>query len=302
MRRVVVVGLTAVAFAGPVAAAAGYPGERAWQDPAVTEPYMTASANALERLYPADERHCAGGILLLVADALGTAEDGTPATAAGEACRIVIGSVWLPSAYGDHAAYKRLLCTVFAHERAHAELDRRHVADPGDLMYYGPLSVTLPECSAAFPDPSDGFVKPGFGSVPRPAPPPAAAPDVAERVCIPGWAAHSTRAIRRHYLEHRRMTAWRLYRQWARERPRRGARARARGRHCTAKPSTAATSSANAAASSAGSSATRPRGSVQVPTTVPSSTAVARSMPPPGRTRFAHPAGTANERSFQPSR
>ena len=110
----------------------------------------------------------------MLADSLGTADDGTPATAEGESCRISIATAWLPSAYGDHAVHKRLLCTVFAHERAHAELDRRHAADPGDLMYYGPLTVVLPECAARFPAPSDGFVKPGFGSVPQPAPPPGA--------------------------------------------------------------------------------------------------------------------------------
>ena len=42
-------------------------------------------------------------------------------------------------------------------------------------------------------------------------------------------------------------------------------------------------------------------GAVQVPTTRPSTVAVARSIPPPGWTRRAWSAATANERSFQPS-
>jgi hypothetical protein len=236
MRLLVVVGLTAVAlFAPATAAGREYPNERPWQDPAVTDPYMTAAGGALDRLYPADARRCAAGIVLTLADSLGTAEDGTPATAEGESCRIIIATAWLPSAYGDHAVHKRLLCTVFAHERAHAELDRRHVADPGDLMYYGPLTIVLPECAARFPDPSDGFVKPGFGAVPQPAPPPGTSPDLPERVCIPAWAAHSTRAIRRYYLDSYRITARRLYRRWARDRPGRAARVRARGRDCTVK-------------------------------------------------------------------
>jgi hypothetical protein len=233
MRQLVVVGLTAVALATPATAAADFPGQRAWQDLAVTEPYMTASAHALVRLYPTDVRHCDSGIALFVADDLGTAGDGAPATAHGESCRIVIGSVWLPSAYGDRAAHKRLLCTVFAHERAHAELDRKHVDSPGDLMYYGTLTVVLPECAATFPEPSDGFVKPGFGPLPPPAPPGGTARDYAERECIPAWAAHSTRTIRRHYLRTHRMTARRLYKRWARERPGRAARARSLGPECT---------------------------------------------------------------------
>jgi hypothetical protein len=233
MRQLVVVGLTAVALAAPTAAAADYPGQRAWQDPAVTDPYMSAAAGALDRLYPSDVRHCDSGIALFLADDLGTAGDGSPATANGESCRIVIGSVWLPSAYGHHMAHKRLLCTVFAHERAHAELNRAHVANPDDLMFYGTLTVVLPECAAAFPEPADGFVRPGFGSAPPPAPSGGAAGDDAERVCIPAWAAHSTRAIRRHYLRFHRATAKRLYKQWARARPGRAARARSLGAECT---------------------------------------------------------------------
>jgi hypothetical protein len=232
MRQLVVAGVAAAALALPATAAADFPGQRAWQDPAVTEPYMTAAGLALDRLYPTDERRCDSGIALFLADDLGTADDGVPATAHGESCRIVMGSVWLPSAYGGQPAHKRLLCTVFAHERAHAVLNRAHVGDPSDLMYFGALTVELPECAAAFPDPADGFVKPGFGPLPPSAPPDAAGGDAAERVCIPAWAARSTRSIRRHYLRAHPITARRLYRRWARERPGRAARARSLGPEC----------------------------------------------------------------------
>jgi hypothetical protein len=233
MRQLGVAAMAAVALAAPATAAADYPGQRPWQDPAVTEPYLTAAGHALGRLYPSDERHCATGILLYLADDLGSAADGTPATAHGDSCRIVIGSVWLPSAYGDHAAHKQLLCTVVSHERAHAELDRGHVDNPGDLMYAGPLSVALPECAAAFPQPTDGFVKPGFGPAAPPAPPGGVDGPYTERFCIPAWAAHSTRTIRRHYVRFHRATARRLYKRWARERPGLAARARGRGSDCT---------------------------------------------------------------------
>jgi hypothetical protein len=233
MRPLGVAAMAAVALAAPATATADYPGQRAWEEPAVTEPYMAAAAQALDRLYPADERRCGAGMRLFLADDLGTAADGTPATAHGESCRIFIGTVWLPSAYGEHTAHKRLLCTVFSHERAHAELGRSHVDDPGDLMFYGPLSIVLPECLAAFPDPVDGFVKPGSG----PAAPPAVSGGVgegyAERICIPAWAARSTGTIRRHYVRFHRATARRLYKRWARERPGRAARARSRGPDCT---------------------------------------------------------------------
>jgi hypothetical protein len=226
MRQLGAVAAVAISLAVPATAAGDYPGQRPWQEPAVTDPYMAAADAAIKRIYPADARHCATGIALFLADDLGA-----PATASGGSCTIVMGAVWLPSAYGRAPAHKRLLCTVFAHERAHAELNRPHVEDPADLMYPGPLTVVLPECVAAFPDPTDGFVPPGRGSVTPTAPDNVA--DVTERVCVPAWAAHSTGKVGRQYARFHRRTAWRLYTRWARERPGRAARARAQGRKCT---------------------------------------------------------------------
>lgn len=225
----------ALALAPPAAVAATYPGERPWDDPAATGPYLAAAGAALDRLYPADERHCPGGIALALADDIGLTTAGTPASASGADCRIVLVSAWTSSAYGHNAAHKRLLCAVIAHERAHAELGRPHVADPGDLMFPGELTVALPECAAAFPDPGDGFIPPGGQRAVQPVPPPGTAVDDEprlERICLPAWAGRSTRAVRRYYVAGYRVTARRLYKRWARRRPAQAAAARARGRHC----------------------------------------------------------------------
>lgn len=148
MMRAFLIAALLLLFAVPAAHAASeqYP----ITDSAMLAPYLAASENLLDRLYPNAERHCPDGLKFFSASDLGMSDmPGVPAFGLGGDCKIWLTPEWW--ALNPYQDAKSDLCAIIAHERAHAELWLEHSNDPASLMYPGQLAPQA-ECEAAFPD------------------------------------------------------------------------------------------------------------------------------------------------------